>query len=157
AGLHRRGVAEHRLSAPGLDGLVRHHDDEVDDGHEDDEVDDRGNELADIDERLGVMVADIESQASACRTPSGRNDRVDDVSGECGNEHAERERDDQPDRDHDHVTAHNEILETPHTFSIQTRGYPRGARLTATLSRNCVVSGFLDTPYDSGSGAAAQA
>jgi hypothetical protein len=90
AGLDRRRVAEHDLPVPRLDMLVGHDDKEVHHRDEDDEVDDRGNEQAEVYERLGISRADFHAEA-VLATRKALDDRVDDIGRERGNEHAERE------------------------------------------------------------------
>src|SRR6266568_4277162 len=128
AGLHRGRVAEHYLPEPGLGQLVRHDDEEVDHGHEDDEVDDRGNERAEIHDRSRIAGADFHAQADLAAREA-LDERVDDVTCECGDKCAEREGYDEPDRDDDNVTAHKKILEAPHIPSpVRETAWPgRGA------------------------------
>src|SRR5689334_8935946 len=69
AGLDRWRIAEHHLPAPRLDVLVRHDDDEVDDGQEDDEVDHHGNERADSHAGLRVAgLAELDAEADRLST-----------------------------------------------------------------------------------------
>jgi hypothetical protein len=113
AGLDRGRVAEHHLPAPRLDHLVGHDDEEVDHGHEDREVDDGRDEPAEVQQRLDVAVADLHPQADLAAAEA-LHQGVDDSGGERGDETAEREGYDEPDRDDDHVAAHKEVLEAPH-------------------------------------------
>src|SRR5580704_4122826 len=105
AGLDRRRVAEHHLPAPRLDVLVRHDDKEIHHGHEDNEIDDRGYEGAEIYDRLRIIGPDLHAQPGLA-AGKALHDRVDDVGGEGEDKTAERESDDQPDRDDDYVTTH---------------------------------------------------
>jgi hypothetical protein len=97
------------LPAPRLDVLIGHDDKEVDRRDEDDEVDDRGNELADVYERLEIAGPDFHPRADFAGTEAG-DDRVDDIGREGGDEHAERESHDQSDRDDDYVTRIRKFL-----------------------------------------------
>src|SRR2546430_1974458 len=164
AGLDRGRVAEHHLPAPGLDGLVGHDDEEVDHGHEDGEVDDRGNERAEIHQRLRVAVAYFHAQAVAAGDEA-LHERVDDAGSERGDKSAEREGYDEPDGDDDYVTAHKKIFEAPLISSpispvsalpARRQAFPRIPAGTS-LMRNCVATLFPGMPYDSGSGSATQA
>src|SRR5450755_4156509 len=64
ASLYRRGIAEHHLTATGLNMLIRHHDEEVDNSDENDEINDRGDKGAKIQKGLRVVrAAELDTQA----------------------------------------------------------------------------------------------
>src|SRR5580704_16537477 len=82
AGLHRRRVTEHHLPAPGLDHLVRHHDEEVHHGHQDEKGDDRGDEGAEFHERLGVAGPDLHAEP-VLTAREAVDERGDEIGGEA--------------------------------------------------------------------------
>src|SRR6202044_418579 len=131
AGLDRRRIAEHHLTAAGLDVLIGHHDEEVDNGDENNEINDRGDEGAKVHKGLRIVVAaELDAQALGAAALEAGHDGVYYVGRERRDQAAEGQRDDQPDRDDDDVAAEEKVPETPQHafFRFATTNGPRNGR-----------------------------
>src|SRR5699024_949257 len=110
----RRLPGEEALAASvRLSQLVHRHDeDEVNDGCDDQEVDRGGDYGTEVDEGGRVALTDVEAQAELWGASQGRNQRVDNLVSESGDDSGERGTDNDGHCELNHVASHQEFLES---------------------------------------------